>query len=127
MPTAEYQSPKQMVKFALLEQERLRISKLKVEEEERLAVQREIKRKATADAELQRRQSLEETQQKVERAHEKAKEIEAAAVHDPILGLLVKYDIETRSVFEGCWLKKKFSKEFMYKNRFCWIDEETKR
>ena len=127
MPPAEYQSPKQMVKFALLEQERVRVSRLKVEEEERLAAQREVEKKAAIDAELQRRQSHEETQQKVERAHERAKEIEATAINDPILGLLVKYDIETRSVFEGSWLKKKFSSDLIYKKRFCWIDEETRR
>ena len=127
MPTVEYQSPKQMVKFALLEQERLRMNKLKVEEDERVAAQRELERKAAIDTESQRQQSIKETQLKAERANEKAKQIEAAAIHDPILGLLLKYDIETRSVFEGCWLKKKFSDDLMYKKRFCWIDEETKR
>ena len=127
MPTAEYQSPKQMVKFALLEQERIRISKLKAEEEERALFQRELERKAAIDAELQQQQALEEVQQKAEKAQEKAKQVEAAAVNDPILGLMIKYDIETKSVFEGCWMKKKFSDDLMYKKRFCWIDEETKR
>ena len=101
MPPAEYQSPRQMSKYALLEQERVRLAKLKVEEEEQLLAQKEKERKATSSIEESRREIILETINLNHKAQEKAKAMKTAAAHDPILSLMIEYDIETRAVFEG--------------------------
>jgi len=36
-----------------------------------------------------------------------------------------KYGITVREVFEGVWMKKKFSHEFTSRSRFVWIDAEA--
>ena len=57
----------------------------------------------------------------------KAKAVENASKTDPVLALTIKYDIESREVFEGSWMNKKFGDEMYFRKRFVWVDEETKR
>ena len=37
------------------------------------------------------------------------------------------HGIETRAVFDGSFVNKKYGNEMMHRSRFCWIDPATKR
>lgn len=127
MPPPEYRSEAQQIKFANLEQERVLLAANQARQDLTMQAKKEQERRELADAEQLRLDQALEAQQQLERAQAKAKSMEQAALTDPILALCIKHDIETRAVFQGAWIHKKFNSETFYSKRFCWIDESTRR
>ena len=127
MPPPEYQSPTQKVKFSVLEQERARMAKIQHEEDERQAILLEAERRALVQTEEGRREARAKEEERMRKAKEKAQLMEESSKSDPVLALMIKYEVETREIFEGAWMNKKFSSEMTYRKRFVWIDEETRR
>jgi hypothetical protein len=127
IPPSEYQSPTQQLKMSILEQERIRLAKLQHEEDERNAKLLEAERRAEVQTEEGRKQARVQEEERLRRAKEKSQKMENAAKTDPVLALMIKHEVETREIFEGAWMNKKYSSEMSYRKRFVWVDEETKR
>ena len=120
MPPPEYQSPRQREKELLRQ-------RLVQEEQRRQMAQLEAERLSMEISEVSTLESRAVYRRQAEEAEKRAEEIKAAAKHDPILSLMLRFDVETREIFEGTWMHKKFHDEKMYRKRFCWIDVETRR
>ena len=132
LPPEEYRSPLQQEKFAKEEAEREFWKQRRLEEslkaqadaeanKKKLIEVRESLENKAANEVINKRLSLDVKMQ----FENQLLAVQRASNDDPTLAALIKYDIETRDIFDGVWMFKKFSYEWSYRKRFCWIDEAS--